>query len=296
MDKAVDFDSLLNQAWDQHAGEPAAVADRLAREAPALADSSERVVALAHLAHHVYGAHLGRWANGRALLERLAALPAADASAAAALARFIASLDLCGGRDDPRTGMAASDRIRVTALAAASLAEHDAARAGGWLAEATADAEAAALSAADPAVRELAVAGNNIAAALEEKAPRTAAERELMIAAAQAGRRWWALAGTWLETERAEYRLAMSWLQAGDAERARRHAQQCLDIVQAHGSVALESFFGHEALARAERAAGDDAAAAQAVAAARSAFDVLDEGDRGWCRATLDKLNASAAP
>jgi len=187
--------------------------------------------------------------------------------------------------------MTTSERIRVTALAAASMVDHDATRAGGWLSEATAEAEGVALPDSDPAVRALAVAGNNIAAALEEKAQRTASERELMIAAAQAGRRYWERAGTWLETERAEYRLAMSWLQAGDAAMARQHARQCLDVVMANGSVALETFFGHEALALAERAAGNAEAAAQAVASAHAAFAALDEGDRGWCQVTLDKLD-----
>lgn len=291
----MDFDTFMNTAWDEHATNPAGVAGRLATEGLPLADSSDRIVALAHLAQHVYGAHLARWADGRALLDRLAALPAADAGAAAALARFGAGLDLCAGRDEARAGLSASDRIRVTALAASNLADHDAARAGALLAEAAAEAERAALPPGDAAARALAVAGNNIAAALEEKPQRSAPERELMIAAAQAGRRWWALAGTWLETERAEYRLAMSWLRAGDAARARRHAQQCLDIVAANGGVALERFFGHEALALAERAAGDAEAAAQALAAARAACADLDDSDRGWCQTTLDKLEAGAA-
>ena len=290
----MDFDSFLDQAWTDHATDPTSVADRLARDAAALADTSEHVVSLAHLAHHVYGAHLGRWADGRKLLDRLAAAAAADANAAAALARFTASLDLCAGAADARDGMATSERIRVTALAAASMVDHDAAQAGAWLSEAVAVAAADALPKNDPAVRALAVAGNNIAAALEEKAARSAAERQLMIAAAQAGRRFWALAGTWLETERAEYRLAMTWLQAGDAAQARHHAQQCLAIVQEHGGAPLERFFGYEALALAERADRNAAADAAAVVLARDAFAALDEGDRGCCQPTLDRLQAAA--
>jgi len=292
----MDFDSFLSQAWDEHAADAAGVAERLDTLVPGLVGEEAQLVPLAHLVHHVYGEHLGRWADGRALLQRLAAhgVCSAEGAARAALRRFQASLALCEGSADERPSMSASDRIRVTALAAASLAERDTARAAALFTEALAAAEQAGLDAADPTNRALAVMGNNLASTLEEKPTRTPSERDLMIAAAQAGRRYWALAGTWLETERAEYRLAMTWLQAGDAAQARHHAQQCLAIVRDNAAPALERFFGFEALALAERAAGNPEGHAAALAQAREAFAALDEGDRGWCQPTLDKLNAGA--
>ena len=292
----MDFDRFLSQAWDEHAADAAGVAERLDTLGPGLVGEEAQLVPLAHLVHHVYGEHLGRWADGRALLQRLAAHPACSAEGAAgtALRRFQASLALCEGSVDERPSMSAPDRIRVTALAAAGLAERDTARAAALFTEALAAAEQAGLDAADPTNRALAVMGNNLASTLEEKTTRTPAERDLMIAAAQAGRRYWALAGTWLETERAEYRLAMTWLQAGDAGQARHHAQQCLAIVRDNAAPALERFFGFEALALAERAAGNPEGHAAALAQAREAFAALDEGDRGWCQPTLDKLNAGA--
>jgi hypothetical protein len=117
-----------------------------------------------------------------------------------------------------------------------------------------------------------------------------------MILAAETARRWWARAGTWLETERAEYRLAKTWLKAGDAARALQHAQQCLDIVHAHGSVALEHFFGLEVLGLAQRAAGDAGACAATLLQMRSTFEALDDSDKGWCRATLTALEPSLTP
>ena len=223
----MDFDSFLNQAWDDHAADAAGVAERLAAQVPERTTDAAQVTALANLVHHVYGEHLGRWADGRALLQRLAAHPACTAGSAAvpALARFQASLSLCEGLADERAAMTPSDRIRVTALAAANLAERDTPRASALFAEALAETDRAGLETADPTHRALAVTGNNLACTLEEKPHRTPAERALMIAAAQAARRFWALAGGWLETERAEYRLAMTWLQAGDPALARHHAQ-----------------------------------------------------------------------
>ena len=292
------FDDFLAGAWAAHADDPAATAERLATQAPGLLTQASQLAPLAALVHHVCGEHLGDWAQGLAQLQRLREHPVCDgdADAQAAIARCRASLALCAGLADERAAMTASDRVRVTALAAANLAERDTARASALLAEALAGAEAAGLGAADPAQRALAVTANNLACTLEEKkSGRSAAERELMIAAAQAARRHWALAGTWLETERAEYRLAMTWLQAGDAAQAREHAEACLAIVGANGNPPLERFFGHEALALAERAAGHTEAAAQAVAAARAAFAELEEGDRGWCRPTLERLLGDAS-
>jgi hypothetical protein len=86
----------------------------------------------------------------------------------------------------------------------------------------------------------------------------------------------------------------MTWLKAGDAEQARRHAQACLTIIAANDGPALERFFGFEALALAEHSAGNSMSLADAVAAARSTFEQIGADDRGWCAATLEKLNALA--
>lgn len=65
-----------------------------------------------------------------------------------------------------------------------------------------------------PAFRALAVTGNNLACTLEEKNHRSLQETELMILASRTARKYWELAGGWLEISRAEYRLAMNYLQA----------------------------------------------------------------------------------
>ena len=73
-----------------------------------------------------------------------------------------------------------------------------------------------------PAIRALAVGGNNLAAALEAKTDRDPTETRGMIDAAEGGLKYWKQAGTWLEEERAEYRLARSLLQAGEYGSSRR--------------------------------------------------------------------------
>lgn len=288
------FDDWLDQAWNDHAEQAAAVAARL-HEGAALAADENQLSQLAHLAHHVLGEHLAQWSSARCFVQALQPRAAPGAATAQALARYLAALDLAEGREETADRLGASDRIRARALAAASLAPHDTPRAMQLFRQALAAADAGGLLGTDPCVRSLAVSGNNLACALEERPPRNEAERELMLLAAQAARRCWALAGGWLETERAEYRLACSWRVASDAARAREHAQRCLQIVHAHGDVALERFFGWEALGLAEAAAGRAAEHAQALAQARAAFAALDDGDRGACRASLDAL-AAAAP
>lgn len=286
----MDFAEWLDRAWNDHAADAAGVARRIDDEGLALAGSEDDLNGLARLAHHVLGEHLGRVAEGRALLQRLTAQRAAGDSLRAAVRLLDVSLALAGG-EDLRAGLPRSDRIRVTALAAGSLAERDAERADALLHQALLEAEGAPLGDDDAAVRALAVTGNNMACTLEDKPARSEAERALMILAARTGRTYWGRAGTWLEAERAEYRLAMTWLKAGDPIQAREHAEACLAIVQANGDPPLEAFFGREALACAEHAAGNAAACAAAVAAAAAAFALIEESDRAWCRPTLDKLH-----
>jgi hypothetical protein len=292
----MDFDTFMSKAWEDHATDAAGVATILESQGLARVNDAAQLARMANLAHHVFGAHLARWQEGLQLQQQLAALPCCTAGSEEALtiARHVSALRLAGDLGDDRPGTAVSDQIRLTAMAASNLVEHDATRAATLLEEALALTRITVLPDTDPAHRVMAVVGNNIAATLEEKSSLTTDERRLMILAAQTGRHHWAIAGTWLETERAEYRLALCWLKAGDNAQARQHAQKCLEIVMAHGNVPLEAFFGWVALGLVERAAGNASGHAQAQAQAEVAFAALEPGDRGWCQASLDKLSAAA--
>lgn len=287
----MDFDTFMGKAWDEHATDAAAVARRL-DDGLALVGDEAQLNRLMHLGQHVYGEHLAEWRNGVAFLNRIAALAAfvREGASGQAQQRAIASLRLAGGADAALGDLSASVRIRVGAMAAGHLAAHDTARARRLLEEALDLAQRAGLPNDDPMHRTLAVTGNTLACTLEEKADRSAEERALMILAAQTARHHWAIAGTWLETERAEYRLANTWRLAGDLARARVHALACLEIVAAHDGAALERLFAWEALGLVERAAGNVAGHAKALARAREAFAELDESDKSWCAASVEKL------
>jgi hypothetical protein len=287
----MDFSSFMARAWADHAADAQAVARRLP-DAVALVGDEAQLGQLVNLAQHVHGEHLGEWQAGIAFIERLAGLPVCVPGGAGgqACARGVASLRLAQGAGADLDALSVSDRVRVVAMAASSLAERDTARAQRLLQDALELAQRSGLPASDPMNRALAVTGNNLACALEEKAERSAGERALMVLAAQTARRHWALAGGWLEIERAEYRLATTWRHAGEPARAREHAQACLAIVAANDGPALERLFGCEALGLAERAAGNAAGHAQALAQARAAFAELEPADQAWCAASLDKL------
>jgi hypothetical protein len=291
-----DFDTWLGQAWDRHAEAPdgAALVAAQLDEGLALAASPAQLVQLSHLAQHLHGEHLGQWAQGRQWQQALAAHPHFGPEVAAAVRWRSAALALAEGDAAAADALTEpGEAIRARALAGSAIAATDPARAGALLQSALAAAEAIATAGGDtaPFARSLAVTANNLAAALEDKTLPSRDERALMLLAAQAGRRWWGVAGTWLETERAEYRLSKSHLKAGDAAQARRHAQLCLEIVQAHAAPPLEHFFGWEALALAEKALLDVDGHAKALAQARQAYEALDDGDKGWCRASLEAID-----
>lgn len=291
----MDFDSFLDQAWNDHATQPAAVAARLQPEGLPLVQTDEQVAQLAFLAQHVQGLHLGRWGEALALQQALAALPvvAAGGPTAQALQRHRRALRLAAGEpgvlpaDTPP-----AERARHEALAGALLTYTDAPRASALLGQA--ETACAALPDADPAVRALAVNANNTAGHLHDETTLSPAQVALMLQAAHQARRAWARAGTWLEVERADYRLALCCLRAGALAEARAHAQACLATVQAQEppAPALEFFFAWEALARVAVAAGDEATRAAAVAAAAAAFAQLSAADQAWCAATLQALQA----
>lgn len=297
-----DLAAFIDQAWQRHAQQPEAVAQGLGGLALDRLDAEASLLKLSHLGQHVLGEHLGRWADAVTWQQRLAALPVCGSEGRAATGRCIAALQMAAGQPgpapDPRAALSASDAVRATALAAASLVPHDVVRARTLLHEALARFDTAALPASDPCTRTLAVTGNNLACELEEKPARSAAETDLMLQAAQTARRFWALAGGWLETERADYRLAMSWLQAGDAAQALLHAERCLALIDAQPAtpaLALERFFGHEARARAAGALQRADLLADSRARAEAAFQALSPADQAGCRDTLERLAQTPA-
>jgi hypothetical protein len=127
------------------------------------------------------------------------------------------------------------------------------------------------------------VAGNNIADALEKRASLDAVHAAAMLRAADAGLRYWRIAGTWLEEERAWYELARCQLRAGRHADAAASAQHCIEVCAANDAPAFERFFGAAVHALACRAGGDAAGFEASRDAALREYAQVPESERGWC-------------
>ena len=188
----MDFEAFLNAAWSEHASEPEAVAQRLTQSTAMLQETAQ-IPPYAQLGAHVFGEHLGQWRRGITFLETLTEVPCftAGTEADATIRRLVAALELANGTPSTeRSRLQLSDHVRVLSLAAAALTgQAQTKRATELFSQAL--ELASGIADDDPAQRALAVVSNNLAADLEEKAERTAGERELMLLAARTARARW---------------------------------------------------------------------------------------------------------
>lgn len=284
-----DFDAFVERAWTDHADDPAGVAARL-EGSLGLVDDAARVVPYARLAVHVFGEHLGEWERGTRLLARLSERARVD-DAARAVARGIATLGYAGGDASALDGLGVDDRIAALATASSAFAARSEVDRALDAYEQALDIAAPGLVDGSPALRALAVGGNNLAAALEERDDRTARQVRGMVAAARAALAYWKRAGGWIEEERAEYRLSCGLLTAGEAHEAADRARRCLAICDRHGAPAFERFYGTLALARADRALGDGASFVRLRDRARALHASMPDDEREACVADLAALD-----
>ena len=187
-------------------------------------------------------------------------------------------------------GFSISDQIRILAQAAGIISERgDAVAAKAYFTNSL-DLASRGLPKEDPAHRDLAITGNNLACALEEKTNRSESEIQLMILAAKTGRKFWELAGGPSEIASAEYRLSQSYLQASQIEKSFEHAQLSIEACEEYKCSALDYFFGYEAIALAEKARKNDSGYLKAVEKIKIYFEQLSEDDKKWCQKTLNKF------
>jgi hypothetical protein len=298
-----DFDSFIRKAWNEHADAPEAVAARLDASRH-LVQTAKQVAPYASLLVHVYGVHLAQWAQGEAQLAALRGTAGYDATAHAEgpIARGIAALAIASGRSEIADTLTVPDRAAALAQAAAALLDREETEPGSidraMTLFATSDALASRTTLPDdaPAIRSLAVGGNNLASALEERTDRTPAQTEAMVHAAKTGLACWQRCGGWLEHERAEYRMARSLLQARRATEAATHARECVRICTDHDAPAIERFFGHVVEALALHAAGQAQGSAAARTLALDAYEAVPVDERRWCADDLRELQSVGSP
>lgn len=286
----MNFENYLNQAWADHAKDSVKVAGQF-ETGIQLIETNNQIADMAWLVTHVMGEHLARWNDGIAILENLKSNPSfiSGTDTDKAIQRSVAVLKLASHQLNDLSSFGLSDQIRILAMAASALSGSDVSRASELLKEALKLSETG-VEKKDPANRSLAVTGNNLASALEEKKSRTAGEVELMILAAQTSRKYWELAGGPKEVSLAEYRLTMSYTQAQMFDESFKHAQNCIEICEENKLSALDLFFGYEALAVAEKNRGNGLGSSKAIEKMKVYFEQLSADDQKWCEATLKKL------
>ena len=285
------FNDFIKQAWNDHADKTEEVAAKL-MEAGSVIELNDQIPRLAQLITHVFGEHLGQWEKGIQLLQELKSIPEFEAASESgpAIDRSIAALSLASGEKTSVDEFSKSDQVRVLATAAAALNErNDPKNADKWFRVALSKAQDG-LDKADPANRALAVTANNLACSLEDKPSRTEIDTEFMILTAQTARKYWEIAGSWLEVERAEYRLSQTYLKAENFAKSLEHAKKSLEIAKANSAPPLEFFFGYEALALAEKALGNVLGFEKAVENVKAYFEKLESDDKPWCEPSLKKL------
>lgn len=282
------FSNYLNQNWEEHAN----ASEKVAAGIPAgikLINEGTQISQLANLITHLFGEHLGDFEAGIEHLNTLMKNPLVTAEIAAALNCSKVMLGYAAGNVTDWSQFTPAEKVRVYCGAAGIKA----ARNEIGLAEKdfrSALALAAEISADDPVNRWLAICSNNLACALGEKSSLSADEEVLMLLAAHTGRKYWQIAGTWLEIERAEYRLAQSYLKARDFINSIKHANQCLTVCETNNAAALEFFFAYEAIALVEHALKQSTL--RSLPQMQKYFAELSQNDKEWCRNTLTKIES----
>ena len=280
----------LAQAQQHHAQAAEAVAAELALRAATLPADAVGAEVIA-LAEHVW---LGHLADAAGLLAFAGHLPAELRSAEAtapALRRLAWALASLAGPPVPDLPTL-PDLLRWRALQNVVLAMAWQGRCEAAGALLLRDESLAAGHGSGPTGRAFAATANNIASDLCNGPRGDAARDALMLTAAALSRRAWGHAGTALQVERAEYRLALCHAALGQGATALHHAQQCLLICQAEGGDPVELFFAHEATVRAQLARANTDAAAAARQQMQALLPDISEADglRAWCAQALQDL------
>jgi len=282
------FDDFRRQAWRDHNDDAAGVAKRWP-EGMSLVETEAQIAPFVALIAHVMGEHLARWDEGVDALQDLRGLRAyaQDGESEKAIARSIAWLKLGGGDERALDALSLSDQVYALCFLASAM---------NWQAQ-TERAEKhfrAALEKARPgfakgdgANRALALAGNNIAFGLEQKPDRSPYQTELMVLAAETGLKYWEAPEDILM---GEYRLAMSYTQAGRLDDALAHAKA--HNKDAENAGPLEQFYGCQVRATVEHARKDAAELEKAQGRARKVFQELSNHEKAQNRDALEKLLA----
>ncbi len=283
----MNFKEYLTAAWSLHMTDPKKVADEIKQNFN-LMESDDDVMAITRLIVHVCGEHLGDWTKGIELLRKLK--NNATIKDPAEVNRYMAILTLGNNPNESIENFKDSDQVIIYASVASALTSLGGIKNAEKFLTLAAQISRTQLNKDDPALRALATSCNSMIRTLENKMESTPHEIQLMILAAKTARHFWELVGTWKDFQKAEYRLAHTYLKAQLLDESLYHAKLCLEINSKNGDGPLELFFAYEVLAMVEKAKGNTAANSQAVERMRMIFKGLSVEDQIKCKESLAKV------
>ena len=291
IDAEPSLSDFVAQGWARHAEQARDVAAGLLARAATLSADADGAAAIG-LAEHVWLSHLQDTPGLQALLQALpAAVREAPASGAMVLRAQWVLATLAGA---PAVPIPDAARWRAQQNLWSVWSANG--RAADALAMLQAELPQALVHPETAARKALAIATHNLAVELREGRRGDPHRDALMLALADASRALWAGAGNWVNIERGDYELARCHAVLGNGQAALQHARACLALIEQHAGApeadAFETFFAHEALAWAQRAAGD----AQGLAAERTRMqqrlsEVSDAALKPWCEQALAALD-----
>jgi DNA-binding transcriptional MerR regulator len=147
-----------------------------------------------------------------------------------------------------------------------------------------------------PDERKLAAELFNGVWALMETEDRTPEQDDRMLHMAHASRFHWEQVGTPANLARGEWLCSRVYAVLGRAEPSLHHARRVLALCEQQGIADWDLAFAHEAIARAQAVAGDEAATDAALSSARVAAEqIADPEDRALLESDLETIPAVLA-
>lgn len=246
----MNFQDFISHSWKIHADQTETVYASLPSASEKIS-SPDEIAVLARLMTHICGDHYLQHAEkGIDLLTRLKSNPhyTPNTDAEVAVNRSIAILKISAGQTAVIDGFSVSDQVRIYAQAAGILVEHKNFEHGQKLFD-----QSIALAETldefkkdDPAFRAIGITTNNATCTLEEKTDRTDTETRFMVQTSLANLKYWGLAGTYDDVNQGEYRLANTYIQAGQLDLALASAKKCYFGSLEHKLAPFYEFYGLE--------------------------------------------------
>jgi hypothetical protein len=238
-----DLKTFIQAGWQRHDSQTKELADELIERLPNVVED-KLLDAFLGLLTHTLGTHLGEWETLNKQLSSLLELTPENLVVREKL-EIVALIQ--NSQDDFQHDQP-SLNILLNALKEV-IASEDFSRSATLLKQVKQQIkEGSELT--DAIIKLLAIIGNNLASGLEAKPSLNDGEIDTMLDAARIARKNWAIAGGWLETERAEYVLAACYLKAGDVQQAMVHGRLCEEICIQNGADSFELFFANEMLTK----------------------------------------------